>query len=168
MRIAKDGTFSISFSNEQLTAGLRKISANPKNSPFMVQLEGMIGRDGILQALTELDSDELTTAIADGFPFPQIFVLSNRILVCGQTQVYELTPGAPPTLALKVTVAAGNTWRLVDFVDYIFMSNGNAAVTRSASTGVYTDITGLGTLPTFTAICNYNEQVFLDISAGNI
>jgi hypothetical protein len=97
----------------------------------------------------------VTTAITDAFPYPQIFVLTNLIIVCSQTKIYEWVAGA---LVLKLTVAAGSTWTAVDFFDYVYMSNGKVAVVRDSISKVYSTVT---TLPTASSICNFQGQVLV-------
>lgn len=93
--------------------------------------------------------------IADGFPYPQIFVFINFILICGETGVFEWDGS---TLTRKITVTAGGTWDAADFYDFIYLSNGKVAVARNAQTGVY----GLSdTLPIASGICNYNGRVIV-------
>lgn len=93
--------------------------------------------------------------IADGFPYPQLFVFINHIIICGETGIFEWDGS---TLTRKITVAAGGTWDAVDFVDYIYMSNGKVAVIRNANTGIYSTTTDL---PIFSGAANYNGQVFI-------
>ena len=95
-----------------------------------------------------------TDIIADGFPYPQIFVFTNCIIVCGSTKIYELIAGA---LELMLTVDVGITWSAVDFYDYVYMSNGQVAVERSATDGTYS----VSDLPIASAIVNFNGQVMI-------
>lgn len=71
-----------------LSRGLRPSKRMPRDSGFLVECAGAVGRDGVLQVLSQV-SRLATTEITDGFPFPQIFVLKKLILVCGLAKIYE-------------------------------------------------------------------------------
>jgi len=148
------GEFSITIGSQELSRGLRPSKRVPRNSRYLVECQGAVGRDGVLQVIDEL-TRIATTAITDAFPFPQIFVFTNVIIVCSQTVIYEWVAGAP---VLKLTVAAGSTWSAMDAYDYVYMSNGKVAVTRDAISKVYSVTT---TLPTAASICNFQGQVLV-------
>ncbi len=147
--------FSFTITSEQLTRGLRPSSEAPRDSKFLVESKGAIGEDGVLCAIDELT--RLATAeVTDTFPFPQLFVFTNLILVCGRLKIYELSAGA---LSLKYTAStSGSTWTAVDFYNYVYLSNGREAVTRDPDTGVYSVSS---TLPKGMSICNFNGQVIV-------
>ena len=147
--------FSFTITSEQLTRGLRPSSKAPRDSKFLVESKGAIGEDGVLCAIDELT--RLATAeVTDTFPFPQLFVFTNLILVCGRLKIYELSAGA---LSLKYTAStSGSTWTAVDFYNYVYLSNGREAVTRDPDTGVYSVSS---TLPKGMSICNFNGQVIV-------
>lgn len=161
MKIAKDGSFSITLSSEQLAAGLRHASSSPRNSLYMVELVGIIGKDKVLQTLDELSELDTTSIINDGFPYPQLFILSNHVLVCGETKIYEYIEGS---LILQITSSeAGCTWRVLDYVNYLCMSNGAVTIIRDPQTGLFSESSDL---PTFHAACDYNGQAFLGYTNG--
>lgn len=148
------GEFSITLDSSKLSKGLRPSKRMPRNSSFLVECKGAMGKDGVLQVmdqLTRMDTDTIT----DPFPYPQIFVFTNLIIVCGKTKIYEWVAGA---LVLKLTVTTGSTWSAVDFYDYVYMSNGVVAVIRDAETKLYSITTDQ---PTAQAICNFNGQVLI-------
>jgi hypothetical protein len=118
----------------------------------MISCAGLVGRDGVLQSLDEL-TRLATTAITDAFPYPQIFVFTNHIVICGATKVYEWVSSA---LVEKVTVTEGEAWRAIDFHDYIYLSNGKVAVIRDSGDDTYSITTDL---PMASALCNYNGQI---------
>ena len=146
--------FSFVITAEELTKGLRPSKRVARDMKFLVESKGAVGRDGVLSSIDEL-TRIATTSITDGFPFPQLFVFTNLIIVCGAKTVYEWVSGA---LLLKYTapVAAG-TWSAVDFYDYVYLTNGNVAVVRNAESKVFS----LSSLPHATAVCNYNGQVLV-------
>ena len=151
--MSKDFTFTIS--SDQLTRGLRPSKRAPRDSKFLVESKGAIGRDGVLCTIDQLN--KLSTAeVTDAFPFPQLFVLTNLIIVCGRLRIYELVSGSP---SLKYTASTGgSTWTVVDFYNYVYLSNGREAVTRNPDTGVYSLS---ATLPKAMSICNFNGQVIV-------
>jgi hypothetical protein len=153
--VAKGGKFNFVISSKHLAQGLRTSKRNPRNNDSLVTCAGAVGKDGVLQAIEAL-SRLTTTAITDTFPFPQIFVFTNMIIVCGLKTIYEWNG---TTLTLKYTAAdAGGTWSAVDFYDYVYLSNGKIAVIRDAGSKVY----ALSAVqPSATAMCNYNGQVII-------
>jgi len=148
------GDFSITITAEQLARGLRPSKRVPRNSRYLVECKGALGRDNVLQVIDEL-TRIATTSITDAFPFPQIFVFTNVIIVCSRATIYEWVSGA---LVSKLTTTAGSTWTAVDFFDYLYLSNGKVAVIRDAISKVYSTTT---TLPTASSICNFNGQVLV-------
>ena len=154
--MSKDFTFIITA--EQLTRGLRPSKRAPRDSRFLIESKGAIGRDGVVCAIDEL-SRLTTTEVTDTFPFPQLFVFTNLILVCGRMKIYELDSGS---LSLKYTATTGgSTWTAVDFYNYVYLSNGREAVVRNPDTGVYSIST---TLLKGMSICNFNGQVIVGAS----
>lgn len=153
--VAKGGKFTFTIGAKDLSRGLRMTKRNPRNSDFLVTCAGAVGKEGVLQATDEL-TRMATATITDSFPFPQIFVFTNMIIVCGLKKIYEWEAGA---LVLKYTAAvAESSWSAVDFYDYVYLSNGRIAVVRDAGSKVYAISS---TLPSATAICNYNGQVLI-------
>ena len=151
--MSKDFTFTIS--SDQLTRGLRPSKRAPRDSKFLVESKGAIGQDGVLCAIDQLTRTS-TAEVTDTFPFPQLFVFTNLIIVCGRLKIYELTSGS---LSLKYTASTGgSTWTAVDFYNYVYLSNGREAVTRNPDTGVYSLSS---TLPKAMSICNFNGQVIV-------
>jgi hypothetical protein len=155
MNIDQYGNFSLTIDSKKLVRGLRPSKRTPRNEGFLVEASGAVGRDGALQvldALTRMD----TSTITDTFPYPQLFVFTNLIIVCSQKVIYEWVAGA---LVTKYTAAlAGGTWSAVDFYDYVYLSNGDIAVVRDAESKVYALTAAL---PSATAICNFNGQVLI-------
>lgn len=146
--------FSITINSEQLARGLRPSKRVPRNSRYLVTCVGAVGRDGILQIIDQLTRMG-TAIIADSFPYPQLFVFTNMIVVCSATEIFEWVAGS---LVLKLTVAAGSTWSAVEFYDYAYLSNGKVAVIRDSISKVYSITT---TLPTASSICNFQGQVII-------
>ncbi|QGH73444.1 MAG: hypothetical protein [Podoviridae sp. cty5g4] len=146
--------FSHTIDSAHLIKGLRPFERIPKNSEYLIECKGAVGRDQVLhaiEALTRMD----TSVITDGFPYPQLFVCTNLIIVCSRTKIYELVGN---TLVEKLTVSPGSTWNVIDFYDYVYMSNGRVAVVRDAGSFAYSITTAL---PVFSAGCSYNGQVII-------
>ncbi|MCK5607031.1 hypothetical protein KAR91_34425 [Candidatus Pacearchaeota archaeon] len=148
------GKFSFTIGPEDLSKGLRHTKRMPRDSGRLVTCNGAVGRDGVLQAIDEL-TRIATTAITDGFPYPQIFVFTNYIIVCGETTIYEWVSSA---LVSKLTVTAGDPWSAVDFYNFAYMSNSKVAVIRNSTDQTYEITTNL---PLASTICNYNGQVLI-------
>ena len=147
-------SFSITLDSSKLSKGLRPSKRMPRNSGYLVECKGAMGKDGVLQVmdqLTRMDTDIIT----DPHPYPQLFTFTNMIIVCGKTKIYEWVAGA---LVLKLTVTAGSTWSCVDFFDHVYMSNGTVAVIRDAAAKTYSVVTDQ---PTAQAICDFNGQVLI-------
>ena len=133
-------------------SGLRTTSKVPNNNKHLVECSGAVGDNGVLTSLEEI-TRIATNTITDGFPYPQIFVFTNVIIVCSSTKIYELVNGA---LVEKLMVTAGYTWRAVDFAEFVYMSNGIVAVSRTSNGYTITN-----DLPVARAICNLNGQIIV-------
>jgi hypothetical protein len=154
--------FSVTIDSPKLSKCLRPSKRMPRNSGYLIECQGCVGKDGVLQVLDEL-SRLSTTAITDTFPFPQIFVFTNLIIVCSSTVIYEWVAGA---LVEKLTVVGGSLWTAVDFYDFVYMSNGNVAVLRDPGSKEYSVTTEQ---PKAMALCNFNGQALAgacDIEGG--
>lgn len=150
------GEFEVTIEGAELAKGIRPTKGSLRNAKFLTQSKGAVGYDGVLQALSDLNEGRVDTAvITDDFPYPQIFVFTNTIIVCDSTHIYEIESGV---LTLKLTVTAGIEWSAVDFRDFIYMSNGKIACRRRASDKVWEETTDL---PIASAICNFNGQVLV-------
>lgn len=145
--------FSITIDATKLVRGLRPSKRVPRNSGYLVECKNAVGRDGTLQvldALTRID----TSAIATTFPYPQIFALVNRIIVCNQTAIYEWSGSALTAMITGLT--AGSVWTVVDFYDYLYFSNGTVVVVRKSTDGTYALDT---TLPKAEVLLDVHGQV---------
>lgn len=151
-------SFSHTINTQQLSKGLRPSKRLPRNNGFLIECNGAVGRDGVLQiidALTRMDTSAATTT----FPYPQIFVFNRAIVVCTETKIYEWVAGS---LVEKITVSAGTTWRAIDGFDFIWLTNNTVSVSRSPKTLAYSVST---TLPSGAAMCNYNGQILMSDTA---
>jgi len=82
MEVIRNGKFNIILSSKDLSKGLRKESSSVRDVPGMSDMSGLVSQDGVLQAMEQLSRIN-TDIITDDFPYPQIFILSNHILICG-------------------------------------------------------------------------------------
>lgn len=153
--IARGGRFSFIIGTELLSRGLRKSAKNPRNNDFLVECEGAVVTDGVLHSMESL-TKLATEVITDGFPYPQIFILGNAIIVCGSTKIYELVGN---DLVLRHTASeAGSMWDVVDFFNFIYMSNRVVAVVRDSQSMEFSETTDY---PVTGTMCNFNGQVLI-------
>lgn len=147
---------STSVELKELHKGLRVSQRNPTNSVSLVVSKGCAPREGVLSTLDQLQQLDTSVLGEVSFPFPQMFVCLSALIVCTQTEIFELLSG---TLTSKLSgITPGSTWELVDFYDFIYLTNGIVAVTRDPATHVYAVSS---TLPYGSAVCNYNGQVMI-------
>jgi len=152
LNVGKDGRFSLTIEAKDLARGLRPSKRTPRNRAYLVECKGAVGRDGVLQVLDSLTRLN-TSTITEAFPFPQIFVYSEAIVICFQTAIYEWDG----SLTLKKSgLTRGSTWTATN--DFIILSNGKVSVWKNPLTQVYETIT---TVPHGTALCNFNSQIFV-------
>jgi hypothetical protein len=150
----RDDEFSLFLDSKDVSKGLRPSSRSPRNTEYDIVCSGVIGRDGSLtrqESMTRID----TSVITDAFPYPQIFVFPDLIIIFGSTKIYEYVG---TTLTLKLTVTAGNLWSCIAKGLYAYMSNGVVAVERSPESGVYALATDV---PIVESICDFNGQVIV-------
>ena len=157
MEVLRDGTFVFNLGAEELSHGLRPSKRSPRNAKFLVECVGAVGLDKVLQVIDDLQNDRIdTTVIADTFPIPQIFVLTNMIIVCGKTEIFEYDGS---TLTSKLAgITTGQLWSVVDYFNFVYMSNGIVSVLREESSGIYSLTTAQ---PVAGAICDFNGQVII-------
>jgi len=157
MEVLRDGTFVYNLNSEELSRGLRPSKRSPRNNKFLVRCIGAVGIDKVLQVIDDLENDRIdTTVITDAFPYPQIFVLTNMIIVCGATDIYEYDLGV---LTIKLAgVTTGQLWSVVDYFNFVYMSNGVVSVLRDPMSGVYALTSAQ---PVAGAMCDFNGQVVI-------
>lgn len=145
--------FNFLIDSTLLVKGLRSTKRSARNTGGLIESVGAVGKDSVLASLEELSRIDLSV-ITDTFPFPQIFCFINLIIVCSSTTIYEWNGTA---LVSKLTTTARSTWQAVDFYEYVYLSNGAVAVTRSAEHGTYST----SSLCTAGAMLNFNGQVLI-------
>jgi hypothetical protein len=152
MQTTRDGIFDLQISSEDLAIGLRRTKSNKLDSPGMVECQGVIGQEGILQKIKELVR---SFSITSNFPFPQLFIDSKVILLCTADTIYEYVNGE---LSIKFSTSAGSKWGFISVGNFIYMSNGRVVIIRDPDTLEFYQSTDY---PTATCICNYNGQVII-------
>lgn len=158
MPILQTGTFSFIIPSDALAKGLRPSQHSPRNVKYLTQCEGAVGIDNVLQTLSNLELNRIVSALLAGvtFPYPQIFICTNTIVIFTSDTIYEYVGGVLTSKLAGLTV--GTLWSLVDFHDYLYASNGKQAVIRRASDQVWAITTSL---PIAGAMADYNGQVFV-------
>jgi hypothetical protein len=161
-----DGQFTFTIPVQDLARGLRPSRRNPRNSKFLTKCVGAVGMDGVLEVLEDLTDDLIDTSGLGSpvFPYPQLFVFTNLIIVAIEEAIYEFD-GTTLTLVLDLTGYGGISWSAIDGYEYVYMSNGVIAISRSATSGVWAIDS---TLPIARALCNYNGQIVASINSANI
>ncbi len=147
----KEAVFKLS---DTLKRGLAP-NKNVRNHPYLIQALGAFPYENVLQSVKQFTRIDTSSLGALTFPYPQLFVLSEVIIVCTPTAIYEYAGSA---LSLKISgLTVGNTWTVLDFKTFIYLSNQKVAVTKDPATGAYS----ISTLPAGNACCDYNGQVLL-------
>lgn len=155
MEVLKDGTFTDSISGDELAKGLRTSEKAARNTKFLIECVGGVGIDGIMQVIDDLESNRIdTSALTGGFPYPQIFIFPNIIIVCDEDTIYEYDGAALSDVIGPVTI--GNIWTVVGIHDFVYLSNGEVAIVRSPTSGIYELVSDQ---PVAEALCNYNGQI---------
>ncbi len=151
--IPRGKNFTMILETQELARGLRPSKRMPRNSGYLIESSGTVGRDKVLQTLDPMERMDLSE-ISDGFPYPQLFVFPHMIIVCGKTTIYEWKSDA---LEAQITVDAGEPWKAVSIARYVYFSNRVVSVVRDPLADSY----AISDLPVASCICNYNGQVFI-------
>ena len=151
--IPRGRNFTFILDTQDLARGLRPSKRVPRNSGYLVESSGAVGRDNVLQTLDLMERMDLSL-ISDGFPYPQIFVFPKAIIVCSRNTIYEWIS---ETLVAKLTVSPGDPWKAISISRYVYFSNRVVSVVRDPISNKY----ALSDLPVASCICNYNGQVFI-------
>lgn len=158
--VVKGGKFTFTFTTKDLSRGLRPSEKAARNTDFMIELVGAVSHDGVLGAMEAISRID-TTGITCAFPYPQLFILTNLILFCTSNKIYEVDDYGALTL-VYTAAATSSPWSVVDYFDYIYLTNGIISVIRNPSSKVYE----LSTLPFASAACDFNGQLI--IGAPNV
>jgi hypothetical protein len=138
---------------------------NPRNKPLLTQSTGAMIYEGLLSSVQDLTAFQMDLSYyqdpAHGgpilWPYPQLFTLSDVIVICLETIILE-QEGASLIKKLDGLPSLGYGWCLLDFHNYVYLSNGATAVTRDPLTMKYAIDS---TVPICMAACDFNGQVLL-------
>jgi hypothetical protein len=124
--------------------------------PLLVESLGAYPYDNALIAPDSFTTIDMTPIGTQTWPYPQLFVLSDCVIVATETALYELQNGG---LVLMIGgLPLGDTWSVIDRKTYIYLTNGAVSVTKDPATGFYfVD----HSVPFAQCACDYNGQVLL-------
>jgi hypothetical protein len=127
----KEAVFQI---KETLKKGLAP-NYNPRNKPYLVQSLGAYPLDEALISVSQFTPIDTSSLGSLPFPYPQIFVCSEVIIICTPYSIYEYDGSS---LILKLDdIPEGLTWNCIDYKLFIYLSNCTVAVTKNPTSGVY-------------------------------
>jgi len=157
MRVLNNGYFTLNLDSGDLAKGLRKDINSPRNNMYLTKSQGAVGKDSVLQTIPQLTGVDFGSITAS-YPYPQLFKLKNVSILCTEFHIYELVDDSWTLKYYEDTETQGFRWTLVDFFDYIYMSNGVVAIIRNDQTGEYSESSDL---PAASAMCDFNGQVII-------
>lgn len=147
--------FTIVF-DQGLQNGLQPSKNVPHKSQWLQEALGLMPEDEVLQTIPQLPT--ATTVASCNWPYPQIFKLSNLILVCDERAIYTYVGG---TLTLEYLCSAGGaTWSVADFSDYVVLTNGVCLVTRDPQSGLFSEFLDCE-IPHCLSVLNLNGQLII-------
>ena len=143
-----------------ISDGLKRglVPANtPRNTQGLVESYGAMPFNNNLVSVQQFSAIDTSDLEPLSFPYPQFFLLSEVMLVCTPSAIYEYSGG---TLTQKLSgLTVGNTWVCLDFKQYVYLSNSKVAVTRNHLSGAWATDT---TVPATNAACNFNGQIIIE------
>lgn len=152
-----------------LGKGLRNSKRTPRNTEVLVQSIGCFPEDLVARAISDLTASWLdTSSLTVAFPYPQIFSLTQTVLVCTATTIYEYSAGS--FLLAITSLPEGSTWTVADYGRYLILTNGACLVTRDGITGEWDKYVGCA-IPPCLCLCDINGQLLvgapgITVSAG--
>lgn len=153
-----NGQFSYVIESKDLARGLRPVRSVPRNTKFLYSCLGMVGKDGTLQTIPDLsETIDISTLDKQEFPYPQLFVFPNVIILATRAIIYELINGSLEPV-FDLTGSEGSYWSAISIGEFVLMSNNVITLIRSATSLTWEVKSDL---PSFNAICNYNGQIFI-------
>jgi hypothetical protein len=148
------------FQINTIAKGLRPTKRAKRDSGFLVECKGAVGRDEVLQVIDQLSRID-TSSLTVSFPYPQLFVMSDVTIVCTSNTIYELVSGS---LVQKITsLTIGTPWSCAEWKGFVVLNNGKVTVTRVSNT--YSIDTRI---PIGTCVANYNNARLFIGSPGAI
>ena len=123
---------------------------------YLISCVGAVPYQQVLQSIQSFTSIDITSLGAVVFPYPQLFVLQDVMVVCNSTAIYEFNG---TTLTLKKDgLTPGVLWSCADYHNYLLFTNGQVTVKKDPSTGLYSVDSSV---PFGTNFCDYNGQLFV-------
>lgn len=147
--------YSLTY-DEGLQRGLRSSRHSSRNLKWLVESVGAVPEYGVLRALEELPTP--IEVVGEVWPYPQIFHLMLRTLVCTSTAIYEYEGGS--LTSVLSGISGGATWSVADFGEYVVLVNGQVVVERDPQDGTYAIQTS-GAIPIGICVCNLNGQLII-------
>lgn len=138
-----------------LIKGLRTSTKMSRDSMHLTTAIGVHPLDEGLttaEVFEELNLDSISCS----FPYPQVFKLSGRTIICTSTAIYEYAAGAATVKLSGLT--AGCLWSVADFNTYILLYNGKVVVKLNPQTNVWALDT---TLPKGSCVCSVGGQIIV-------
>lgn len=162
MKILPNGYFSVTYTSEELSKGLRPTGVMPRNNTYLTKCNGAVGFEGVLKTLSTLSLStvfNINEIIQDDFPFPQLFITDHHVIVCNRTSILEYNGSAMEEVLTGITT--GGMWSLASSFDFVYLSNGVVAVIRNPENGEYAVDSDA---PIASAIGNFNGQILVGIN----
>lgn len=169
MPVARDGSFTFTIEGNDLAKGLRPSANAARDNKFLTECQGVIGRDGM--SLASIPSFmwgpilvSLLSAGTVSFPFPQVILTKQFVLVLTHNKIWEASSGAGAGALTLVynsnaSIIQENTlWSVLDFDNYLFLTNGYRTVLRDPVSGKYYKVSDR---PIAVCACDFNGQIFL-------
>ena len=109
-----------SFTLKELNVGLRPFGDIGRNTPYFLGLKnlkcGAHGLEELPEVVVPFEDDE--------WPFPQVMVLSQMVLVATSMAVFEVTDLETMATLHLFDQASQEPWEVADFGEFIVMTNG--------------------------------------------
>lgn len=128
---------------------------NKRGVLYLTESTGAFPYEGSLITCEDFSANQIDlSSLSCSFPYPQIFFLSEVVLVCTPTKIYEY----PDITTAKITTTAGCLWTVADYKTFILLTNCQVMVKKDAETGVYSVDSSR---PFGTCVTDFNGQAFI-------
>lgn len=137
-------------------------TANPQGLVDALHLSPYIGglKNNLEGLIDLLSLDQNILQKQSNFPYPQLFVLTDLVLLCYPGEIYEVNNPQRPEQFYKVfeTPKVAKPWTVADFGTYLVLSNGACRVQKDPSTKAYTEILNDPRFPNAEVFAAFNGQ----------
>lgn len=158
----REDSWLIKFSN-----GLNPNRKIVKNSDFLRVCHGVkVYKDGLgdLPAIVDpIDYPSPTGIWTSDWPFPQIFVGSERNIGITRNRIWLMDGDFAPSTLMLTSVNTVHKWSIADYHDYMVACDGVSVYQRAYDTGVWTTMAGVSA----TCVCDLNGQLILGAANGS-